>query len=149
MKNETIKMSYEDMTSSRDSYMRISVLENNKRNEQNILVQSSFTSLLNWLKDQGYYDQFALHLEDIESVELQKAEDRAYSDNAATRSPVTINEREMIEELLNIDPSTNYISNDVSARFNVRNHVWIKRISLEAGVSAKLKGYFAELEEEN
>ncbi|MCO1603143.1 DUF6449 domain-containing protein [Desulfosporosinus nitroreducens] len=149
LKNETIKMSYEDMTSSRDSYMRVSVLENNKRNEQNILVQSSFTSLLNWLKDKGYYDQFALHLEDIESVELEKAEDRAYFDNAATPSPVTINEREVIEELLNIDPSTNYISNDVIARFNVRNHVWSKRVSLEAGVSAKLKGYFAELEEDN
>lgn len=149
LKNEAIKMSYEDMTSSRDSYMRISVLENNKRNEQNILVQSSFTSLLNWLKDKGYYDQFALHLEDIESVELEKVEDRAYSDNAATPSRVTINEREVIEELLNIDPSTNYISNDVSARFNIRNHVWSKRVSLEAGVSPKLKGYFAELEKDN
>ncbi|SDH63535.1 DUF6449 domain-containing protein [Desulfosporosinus hippei] len=149
LKNETIKMSYEDMTSSRESYIWISVLENNKRNEQNILVQSSFSSLLSWLKDKDYYNQFALHLEDIESVELEKAEDRAYSDNAAIRSPVTINEREVIEELLNIDSSTNYISNDVIARFNVRNNVWEKRVSLDTRVSAKLKGYFAELEEEN
>ncbi|MCB8816734.1 DUF6449 domain-containing protein [Desulfosporosinus shakirovi] len=149
LKNETIKMSYEDMTSSRDYYIWLSVLENNKGNERNILVQSSFTSLLSWLKDKDYYDQFALHLEDIESVELEKAEDRAYSDNAATRSPVTINERDVIEELLNMNPSTNYHSNDVSVRFNIRNHVWEKRISLEAGVSAKLKGYFAELQEDN
>ncbi|AFQ44269.1 DUF6449 domain-containing protein [Desulfosporosinus meridiei] len=149
LKNETTKMSYEDMTSNKDSYMRLSVLENNKRNEQNILVQSSFTSLLRWLKDKDYYDQFALHLEDIESVELEKAEDRAYSDNAATPSRVTINEREVIEELLNIDPSTNYISNDVIARFNVRNNVWEKRVSLDTGVSTKLKGYFAELEAEH
>jgi len=148
LKNETTRMSYEDMTSRKDYYIWLSVLENNKRNEQNILVQSSFTSLLNWLKDKGYYDQFALHLEDIESVELEKAEDRA-SDNTATRSRVTINDREVIEELLNIDPSPDYNSNDVIARFNVRNNVWEKRVSLDTGVSAELKGHFEELKEDN
>lgn len=147
LKDETIKMSYTDMTSNKDSYIWVSVLENNKRNEQNILVKSSFTSLLNWLKDKGYYDQFALHLEDIESVELEKADSRTYSDNAAVGSRVTINEREVIEELLNIDPSTDYNGNEVTVRFNVRNNVWAKRISLDTEVSAKLKGYFQELED--
>lgn len=146
LKNETFKMSYEDMTSSRDSYIWLSVLENNKRNEQNILVQSSFTSLLNWLKDKGYYDQFALHLEDIESIELEKADRSIYSGNEATRSRVTIKEREIIEELFNIDPSTDYRSNSVIVRFNVRNNVWEKRVSPDTSVSAKLKGYFGELE---
>jgi ABC-2 type transport system permease protein len=149
LKNEMIKMSYKDMTSSRDSYIWISVLENNKSNEQNILVRSSFTSLLNWLKDKGYYDQFALHLEDIESVELKKADSSIYSGNAATRSQVTINEREVIEELFNIDPSPDYNSNEVIVRFNVRINVWEKRVSLDTGVSEKLKGYFEELEEDN
>lgn len=149
LKNETTKMTYKDMTSSKDSHIWLSVSENNKRDEHNILVQSSFTSLLSWFKDKGYYDQFALHLEDIEFVELEKADSRIFSDNGANRRRVTIDEQEVIEELLNIDPSTDYNNNTVIVRFNVQNNVWEKQLSLDTEVSAKLKGYFAELDKDN
>ncbi|EHQ89817.1 DUF6449 domain-containing protein [Desulfosporosinus youngiae] len=149
LKKETAEMPYEDMTSPRDPYIWLSVLENNNAKEiydKRILVQSSFTSLINWFKDKGYYDQFALLLEDIESVELEKADSLGYASKAATRSRVKINEREVIEELLNINSSTDYNSNAVIVRFNIRNSSWEKHVSLDSPVSVKLKGYFRELE---
>lgn len=145
LKKETAEMSYEDMTSPRDSYIQLSVLENNKRYDKRIPVQRSFTSLLNWLKAKGYYDQFALHLEDIQSVELEKGDQRAYSGNKADPGRVTVKERDVIEELLNMDSGAGSGRNDVIAYFNVRNNIWSKQISPDAEVSAKLKGYLAEL----
>lgn len=148
LKKETAKMSYEDMTSPRDSYIQLSVLENNNSKgiyDKHIPVQSSFTSLLNWLKTKGYYDQFALHLEDIQSVELEKRTDRAYSGNKADPGRVTVKEQDVIEELLNMDSGAGSDRNDVIAYFNVRNNIWSKQISPDAEVSAKLKGYLAEL----
>ncbi|WP_242877465.1 DUF6449 domain-containing protein [Desulfosporosinus sp. BG] len=146
LENEIIKMPYEDMISGKDQYIRISVLDNNAK-ETNILIQSSFTSLINWLKNKGYYDRFALLLDDIESVELEKADSTRTPNQAVIPKRVEINEREVIEELLNIDSSTDYNSNNtVLVRFNIRNSTWERHVNINAAVSERLKGYFGELE---
>ena len=145
LENEIIKMSYSDMTSEKDRSIRITVLDN-KDKETNILIQSSFTSLIKWLKNKGYYDRFVLLLEDIESVELEKVDRTSNSNQAVIPQRVEINEREVIEELFNMDSSPDYNSNTVNVRFNIRNSSWEKRVNLDAAVSEKLKGYFRELE---
>ena len=145
LKNEIIKMSYSDMTSEKDHSIRISVLDN-KDKETSILIQSSFTSLIKWLKNKGYYDRFALLLDDIESVELEKADSTRNSNKAVIPKRVEINEREVIEELFNIDSSTDYNSNTVLVRFNIRNSSWERHVNIDAAVSERLKGYFGELE---
>jgi len=145
LKNEIIKMSYSDMTSGKDHYIGISVFDN-KDKETNILIQSSFTSLIKWLKNKGYYDRFALLLDDIESVELEKADSTRNSNQAVIPKRVEINEREVIEELLNIDSRTDYNCNTVLVRFNIRNSSWERHVNLDAVVSASLKGYFGQLE---
>ena len=142
--NEIIKMSYEDMTSRKDRYIGISVLSN-KDKATNIQIQSSFTSLIKWLKNKGYYDRFALLLDEIESVELEKADRTRNSNQAVIPKRVEIKEREVIEELVNVDPSRDYNSNTITVRFNIRNSSWEKQVKIDTAVSARLKGYFGEL----
>lgn len=107
LKNEITKMSYEEMTSGKNKYISISVMDNNNK-AKNIPLQSSFISLIKWLKEKGYYDKFALLLEDIESVELEKYEERIMANStrnsgkAVVPKKVEIKEREVIEELLSI-----------------------------------------------
>ncbi|WP_243454479.1 DUF6449 domain-containing protein [Desulfosporosinus fructosivorans] len=147
LENEIIKMSYEDMVSGKsgkDQYIRISVIDN-KDKETNIQIQRSFTSLIKWLKNKGYYDRFALLLDDIESVELEKADRISNSKQAVIPKRVEIKEREVIEELFNVDPSTDYNSNTITVRFNIRNSSWEKQVNIDTAVSARLKGYFGEL----
>ena len=85
-------------------------------------------------------------MDDIESVELEKADSTSNSNKAVIPKRVEINEREVIEELFNVDPSTVYNSNTVIVRFNIRNSSWEKHVNIDTAVSARLKGYFAELE---
>lgn len=52
----------------------------------------------------------------------------------------------MIEELLNMDSCTDYNSNTVVVRFNIRNSLWEKQVNIDTAASARLKGYSGELE---
>jgi len=150
LKNEIIKMSYSDMTSDsdmtseKDHSILISVL-GNKDKATNIQIPSSFTSLIKWLKSKGYYDRFALLLDDIESVELEKADRTSNSNQAVIPKRVEIKEREVIEELFNMDSSPDYNGNTVNVRFNIRNSSWEKQVNIDTAVSARLKGYFGQL----
>ncbi|MDO0825273.1 DUF6449 domain-containing protein [Desulfosporosinus nitroreducens] len=144
LKNEIIKMSYEDIVSGTDQYISISVIDN-KDKETRILIQRSFISLIKLLKDKGYYDRFALLLDDIVSVELEKEERTSNSNQAVIPKRVKIYEREVIEELVNVDPIKDYNSNTVLVRFNIRNSSWQRHVNIDTAVSARLKGYFEEL----
>ena len=156
LKNEINKMSYEEMTSRKERYISISVTDN-KDKRKTVQFQSSFTSLIKWLHEKGYYEKFALLPDDIESVELEKYEDRMMANRASNPGQavipkkVEIKEREVIEELLNRD--SDIIDNNgkmVIVRFNRRNGMnsgsWENRISIDTAVSEKLREYFRALE---
>ncbi len=121
------------------------------------MLQSSFTLLIKWLEEKGYYDQFALLLEDIESVELENYEERMIANSARNSGEavipkkVEIKEPEVIAELFNMDDSrTSYNTNTVIVHFNVQNGMssssWERYINMDTEVSEKLKGYFRQLE---
>ncbi|AHF09305.1 MULTISPECIES: DUF6449 domain-containing protein [Dehalobacter] len=156
LKDEISKMSYQEMTSNKKENINISVLDNEDKTT-NIMLQSSFTLLIKWLEEKGYYDQFALLLEDIESVELENYEERMIANSARNSGEavipkkVEIKEPEVIAELFNMDDSrTSYNTNTVIVHFNVQNGMssssWERYINMDTEVSEKLKGYFRQLE---
>jgi ABC-2 type transport system permease protein len=156
LKNEISKMSYEEMTSRQERYISISVTDN-KDKTTNMQLQSSFTSLIKWLEEKGYYEKFALLPDDIVSVELEKYEERIMANRAGNSGEavipkkVEIKEREVIEELLNIGSSPIYNNSDiVIVRCNMRNGInngsWESHVSIDTAVSEKLREYFRALE---
>lgn len=115
-------------------------------------IGPDYTNTIDWLKQQGIYDEVILKPEDVSSVVLNHY--GSYTDNSGNPSSqqaksVEITDKNVIQELIELsfmDDTKNKINN-FSISFNSRNHSGFSgfSMSLDQKVSPELQSYIDKI----
>ncbi|AKL94017.1 hypothetical protein CACET_c05070 [Clostridium aceticum] len=97
LQEEIQKLSFQELTFSERNAPRIIITDNNEK-RMDYAIRNSYTSVIQWLKEEGFYESILLLPEDIEYVLLQKT--------GESPKNVEIRDPQVIEELLTL---SNYL----------------------------------------
>ncbi|MDD4588451.1 MAG: DUF6449 domain-containing protein [Heliobacteriaceae bacterium] len=105
LRQEIRDLTFEELNARTTDYVNINITDVNG-NSVPYKLRKSFSRVSGWLQDQGYYDQIILKPGEIIYVVLES--EAQPGQNPGLRSHVEIRDREIIEELMYLEPSGKY-----------------------------------------
>lgn len=147
LKEDIIRTDYESIMNrySYDINITIYTLDENQK-PINYALRNNYTSVINWLKEKGYYDRVILLPEEVDFVTLHynsKTGENTYQEE----NTVEITDTSVIGELLSIDNNQlNYSDVDyVTAVFNINQYTFSISFPKDIKVSDSLRKYLDQL----
>jgi len=132
LRQEIIDAGYKDLTSRKSSRVNISIRTNESSIEDPEYYKSpyytsyalwdSYDSVLNWLKEKGYYEKIYLLPEEVEYVQLYKNEFSGGVEKAAVpgqEKGVRIDDPSLIEEMLGLNE-------EYKPRSRTQDMIWMR-----------------------
>jgi ABC-2 type transport system permease protein len=131
-RQELINADYKELTSRQRNYISVNIRENEYNSEDleyykrpyplNYSLGASYDSVLNWLKEKGYYEEIFLLPEEVEYVHLFKNEFSGGVEKAAVpgqEKGIIIEDVSLIKEMLDINE-------DYKPRSRTEDMIWMR-----------------------
>lgn len=110
LKQDIMEATFAEMTAGGKHHVTINVMGANGRSDQYALL-NGYRSVIAWLKKKGYYEGIVLQPEEVEYVALENPADYERPGEVAKPRRVEIRDRQVIEELLNIEAPPEFTGN--------------------------------------
>ncbi|OIQ59869.1 hypothetical protein MOTE_11250 [Moorella thermoacetica] len=151
LKQDVLNTTFEELTARAKDYVHINIVDVNGRSVHYTL-RDGYRSVINWLKEKGYYENIMLLPDEVEYAVLEyPVTPEVFKTGSAPRR-VEIRDRQLIEELLNINGPDDFADrgNVISVIFSGRTTAGTFQFRgfIHRGwpVSAALKEYMKQLD---
>lgn len=151
LQQDVLNTTFDELVARTDDYVHINIEDVNGRSVHYTL-RDGYRSVINWLKEKGYYESIMLLPDEVEYAVLEYPLPPEASKTGSASRRVEIRERRLIEELLSINGPDDFTDRDktISVIFSGRTttgpfefHRFIHR---DWPVSAALKEYMQQLD---
>lgn len=144
------KLNYQELITDYSRPLVINIVDTKEKNIR-YQIRSSYTNTLDWLKNEGIYDEILLKPESVTSVTLEASEKTVSSYTVNSPKPqqkrVEITDKEVIGELLDISLNYDYSKGNDGyfVIFNQRQNTHVMHIVFDGNVSDKLQSYIDKI----
>ncbi|WP_258361066.1 DUF6449 domain-containing protein [Moorella sulfitireducens (nom. illeg.)] len=107
LKQDVLDATFEELTAGKKDYVHITIVDAYGRSDHYTLPDS-YRSVINWLKEKGYYEDIVLLPEEVEYAVLENPLTPGNAKDVTASRRVEIRDRRVIEELLNINGSADF-----------------------------------------
>ena len=148
LRKDLANATYEEMSIEKNNYPGI-VVTNLKNKRLEYAIRDSYSSVIQWLKEKGYYEKCILQPEEVESAVLEKRNQQNPGE-ATTSQRLETEDPKLINELLAISNNGRIYEfteeKIIDVEFHTGNRAFNEYIHLDTPVSPELKKLLKRLQ---